>query len=389
MITPQEIKKKSERKYVSVLQSLAKGEPFSKLIIRADKSYTNSSLSQFAKEIELIYSQSKEKKGFGYTLDFQQIKAKRLGRQDLPRLIYFETKRDFFKFLGKEEEVRLFKENIDLITRAFPELTEWIVASPQKIIDYQDEWEDLLKICQYFKSNPVPKLYIRELPVPVHTKFVENHKGILFELLNRIVPYDSINHAFTKIREFEKRFNLKYAETQVRFKILDAEISQKYFSGLEDISTPVSQFASLQFPIKRVFVVENKTTLYTALTLPKMKQTLVLFGKGFGVSDLQNIEWLNEVELFYWGDIDAQGFEILSQFRGYFHHTKSILMDVVTFDKFFDNEVGTISKLCSSMNLTEEEQKLYERVKTNQWRLEQEKIPHVYVQQIFSKWFFT
>ena len=138
-----------------------------------------------------------------------------------------------------------------------------------------------------------------------------------------------------------------------------------------------------------MFVVENKTTLYTALTLPKMKQTLVLFGKGFGVSDLQNIEWLNEVELFYWGDIDAQGFEILSQFRGYFHHTKSILMDVVTFDKFFDNEVGTISKLCSSMNLTEEEQKLYERVKTNQWRLEQEKIPHVYVHQIFSKWFFT
>jgi hypothetical protein len=35
-----------------------------------------------------------------------------------------------------------------------------------------------------------------------------------------------------------------------------------YFSGIDDIAIPVSQFEKLNLPIKKVLVVENKTTLY-------------------------------------------------------------------------------------------------------------------------------
>ena len=122
MITPQEIKDKAERKYMSYLQALAKDVSFSKLFIRGDKSYTKSSLPDFEKEIQLISSHSKEKKSFGYSLEFQQVKTKHLGIQDLPVSIYFETERDFLKFLGKEKEVELFKQNLDKITNEFPEL---------------------------------------------------------------------------------------------------------------------------------------------------------------------------------------------------------------------------------------------------------------------------
>src|SRR5690554_4887640 len=145
MITPKEIKDKTERKYISFLQSLVEQRPFEKLVIRGDKSYTKSSLSEFEREIQLIHSQSKEKKGFGYALDFQKVKTKYLGVQDLPISIYFDNEKDFLKFLGKEKEVDSFKSNVEVILRKFPELKKWIIKNPKKVIDNTNEWESILK----------------------------------------------------------------------------------------------------------------------------------------------------------------------------------------------------------------------------------------------------
>lgn len=381
MITPQEIKTKSERKYISFLQSLVDKKSFEKLVIRGDKSYTKSSLQEFEKEIQQINSQSKEKKGFGYTLEFQKVKTKSLGVQDLPTSIFFDTEKDFLKFLGKEKEVELFNENVEKIIDTFPELKDWIIKNPIKVIANQTDWESILKVCQYFKQNPKPNLYVRELPIKVHTKFIERNKAVIRELLDVLLS----EHISIEEKEFEKRFNLKYVEPQVRFKILDKEISQKFFSGVDDIAIPVSQFENLNLPIQKVLVVENKTTLYTTLTLPKMDKTIAIFGSGYSVHNLKNVHWFNNLELIYWGDIDAQGFEILSQFRSYFLQTKSVLMDKQTFDQFFENDNGTRTNISTKLNLTEEEQQLYDTLKTNNWRLEQEKIPFDYVNEFFKK----
>ncbi|MUP40060.1 Wadjet anti-phage system protein JetD domain-containing protein [Labilibaculum euxinus] len=380
MITPQEIKKKAERKYVFFLQSLIMNTPYEKLIIRGDKKYAKSSLQEFEKELQLINSQSKEKKGFGYTLEFQQVRTKHLGTQDLPTSIYFDTENDYLKFLGKEKEVELFIGIITKITETFPELKEWIIKNPIKVIQNQTEWESILKVCRYFKQSPKPNLYIRELPINVHTKFIERNQSVIKDLLDILIfEYNNKGE-----KQFEKRFNLKYAEPQVRFKILDKEVSQKYFSGIDDVSIPVSQFEALDLPVERVIIFENKTTFYTALTLPKMDNAIALFGSGFSVSNLKNVYWFANKELLYWGDIDVQGFEILSQFRGYFPQTKSILMNKITFENFFENDSGTPTNISVQLNLTNEEQQLYGILKTNNWRLEQEKIPFDYVNKYFE-----
>jgi hypothetical protein len=379
MITPKEIMDKTERKYISFLQSLVEQRPFEKLVIRGDKSYTKSSLAEFEREIQLIHRQSKEKKGFGYSLDFQKVKTKHLGVQDLPISIYFDSEKDFLKFIGKENEVDFFKSNVEIILQEFPELKDWIINNSKKIIDNANEWQNILLVCQYFKQNPKPNFYIRELPVKVHTKFIERNKGIIRELLDVLI-YEHIN---TEEKEFEKRFYLKYAEPQIRFKVLDKTISDRFFSGIDDIAIPVSQFEKLNLPIKKVLVVENKTTLYTTLTLPKMNDTIAIFGSGFSALNLKNVRWFDNLKLLYWGDIDVQGFEILSQFRTYFPQTSSILMDNQTFDKFFEEDNGTPTKISTKLNLTEEEQTLYDILKTNNWRLEQEKIPLDYVNKYF------
>ncbi|WP_445725665.1 Wadjet anti-phage system protein JetD domain-containing protein [Flavobacterium sp.] len=380
MITPQEIKKKAERKYIYFLQSLVRNTLFEKVVIRGDKKYTKSSLPEFEKEIQLIISQSKEKKGFGYTLEFQKIKTKHLGTQDLPISIYFDTEKDFLKFLSKEIEVELFIENQKKILDTFPELKEWVIKNPIKVIQNQTEWESILKVCRYFKQSPKPNLYIRELPISVHTKFIEQNQSIIKDLLD-ILNSEYINK---EENQFDKRFNLKYAEPQIRFKILDKKVSQNLFSGIDDIAIPISQFEVLDLPIERVIVFENKTTFYTALTLPKMDKTIAVFGSGFSVSNLKNVNWFTNKELLYWGDIDVQGFEILSQFRNYFRQTKSILMDQQTFENFFENDSGSPTSITIQLNLTDNEKKLYDLLKINNWRLEQEKIPYEYVNKYFE-----
>ncbi|GJQ60964.1 MAG: hypothetical protein SCALA702_00170 [Melioribacteraceae bacterium] len=380
MITPLEIKKKAERKYVPFLQSLVLNAPFERLVIRGDKTYTKSSLPEFEKEMQLIVSQSKERKGFGYTLEFQRVKTKYLGTQDLPTSIYFGTEFDFLKFLKREKEVELFRESIVKIIKAFPELKEWIIKNPIRIIQNQTEWESILKVCQYFRQNPNPNLYIRELPINIHTKFIERNQSVIKDLLDILIP----EHINKEEKQFEKRFNLKYAEPQVRFRILDREISRKFFWGIDDVAIPKSQFEALDLPVEKVIVSENKTTFYTILTLPKLEKAIAIFGSGFSVSNLKDVSWLEDKELLYWGDIDVQGFEILSQFRGYFPQTKSIFMDRHTFEKFFENDNGTPSCISAQLNLTDKEQQLYDILKLNNWRLEQEKIPFDYVNKYFE-----
>lgn len=380
MITPQEIKDKAVRKYNSFLQSQLDNVPFTKLVIRGDKSYTKSSLPDFEKEIQLIFNHSKEKKGFGYSLEFQKVKTKYLGIQDIPVLIYFETEKDFLKFLGKEKEVELFNTYKDKILNEFPELRNWVSQNPSKIIQYQTEWTSILKVCEYFKDNPKPNTYIRELPINVQTKFIERNQSLLKELLDILIS-ENINIAE---KQFEKRFNLKYSEPQIRFKILDKEISKNLFSGIDDLAIPVSQFEKLNLPIKKVLIVENKTTLYTTLTLPNMEGAIAVFGQGNAVLNLKNATWLTKMEILYWGDIDVQGFEILSRLREHFTHIKSVLMDKVTFETFFENDKGTPTNISTKLNLSDREQELYNILEKNNWRLEQEKVPLDYVNRYFK-----
>ncbi len=380
MISPNDIKTKAERKYFSFLQSIVQAIPFSRIIIPGDKTYNKTSIADFQKEILALVNQSKEKRGFGFTIEYQTVKTKTIGTQSLPTIIYFDTEKDFLKFLGKEKEVEVFINDWQTIFTQFPELKDWIIQSPTKIIQHQGKWESILKVCNYFKNCPKPNLYIRELPINVHTKFIESNQSITTELLDIIIQ----NHINRDEREFEKRFNLKFREPLVRFKVLDKNISQSFFSNLDDIAIPVSQFESLKLPLKKVLIVENKTTLYTTLTLPKMNETIAIFGQGNAVTNIQNAKWLNDTTVLYWGDIDVHGFEMLSRIRKHFQHTQSILMDKTTFEKFFENESGKPTTDTTPLNLTDNEKELYSLIKTNNWRLEQEKIPLDYVNQHFD-----
>lgn len=376
MITAAEIKKKAERKYQDYLRSIVACEPFAPIVIVCDKK-PSATIAEYENELKDIRSLSKEVKGYGYTIEWKKVSSKALGIQDFPDRVLFDSADDFEHFLHKTNEVNCFRNNISTILAVFPVLKGWIEKYPMKVVDNADLWVDLLKVVAYFAKNPSPNLYIRELPIEVHTKFIERNKSIIRELLDVIIaPY-----VCEEEKDFEKRFNLKYSEPIVRMRILDDDVASSCFSGVNDISIPVSRFCDLSIPVSKVFVVEN---LVNFLTFPQIPNSIVVWGKGYAVSAIKDSLMLKTSVLYYWGDLDAQGFEILSQFRGYFPQTQSFLMDKYTFDTYFEGDSGTPSNVSIELNLTDAENALYEYIKNDNLRLEQEKIPQTFVIKVIK-----
>ncbi len=230
------------------------------------------------------------------------------------------------------------------------------------VVENAYNWEDLLKVCHYFMANTNPDLYIRELPIKVHTKFIEENTAVLTSLLDFLVK----EHSQPDEKDFRRRFNLKYDEPLLRIRILDEELALSYFSGINDMSIPLTQFNSLNIHFDKVFILENKTNfsnIFNFLTLPHLKGSVAIFGEGFKLRLLKNTSWLRDKEIYYWGDIDAHGFEILSLLRGYFPQTRSFLMDAKTFNTFKRYAVKGPAFYRSSLpNLTEEETYLFHRL---------------------------
>lgn len=224
MITSAKIKKKALRKYIDYLRNVAVGTKFQPMEILCDKK-ASSKMEEFDKELEDIRSLSKEVKGYGYTIEWKTVKTKLLGQQGFPNKIMFETADDYERFLQKVKEVAGFRRDVVLINGEYPELQHWIEKYPHKVIDNSEDWIDILKVLDYFLKNPHPKLYIRELPIEVHTKFIEQHKTVIGELLD-IVIKDYVN---VTEKEFEKRYGLRYDEPMVRMRLLDATLAATFF----------------------------------------------------------------------------------------------------------------------------------------------------------------
>ncbi len=387
IIQPEEIRTKASRWYKDILASSVRGTPEFPRFISFGKVKAKDTLDNFPlirDGIEVLINESKDKKGYGYTVEFIQRNDQKIGTQNFPDKIFFETLDDYLKFFRKGKEYEHFMIVVNKLTNDLPQLLPWAESNPMKVIDNLERWDDLIKVCKYFLINPRPYIYIREIPLDISTKFIEENTAIIRALLDILIE----EHVNKDENDFNKRFNLKDVEDLIRFRILDLKIAQKLFSGIDDLSIPQSQFNQLALPCKRVFVLENKTNVLNFLTLPSMEDSVAIFGKGFGIRALKDATWLADKQIIYWGDIDPHGFQILSQIRGYFPQTQSCMMDFETF-KEFENLVvaGAYTDVTELKHLTPEEHLLFNHLSSLEInnRLEQEKIPHRYALEKISK----
>lgn len=361
---------------MTFLRSVTERQAFEPIVIVGNKK-PNDDTVQFEKELTELIAHSKEKKGYGYSIEYQKVKTRKHGEQDIPVSISFLTEQDFLKYIGKEQDTAGFRKDVERILSAFPELVEWVCRFPNKVLDNHRVWDDVLKVCIYFKGNPKPQLYIRELPIQVDTKFIERNKGIIKELLDIIIA-KSVNLDETR---FETRFNLRHDEPVVRFRVLDKTLSQALFSGIDDMSIPISKFRETEIPVETVYIVENKMNM---LTFPPIHKSIVVWGHGFGVDLLKDVMWLRSKKILYWGDLDVHGFQILSELRSHFSQVESFLMDRETFNRFYEDGIGAETNVEKVLLLTPEEKEMFDFLRGGNYRLEQEKIPFEYASSKIS-----
>lgn len=379
MITPDELIERAGKKYPRFLSALIRGEAFFPLEFPA-----GAKPDDYENRLRLRdqwRAADRAVRGFGVRVEWETVQHRRYGQHEIPKRLWIESEADYLWLLRKSEEVTRFRADVARLLERLPQLADWAAVNPHKIVDQHGEWEAILAVCEYFIQHPRPNLYLRELPIPVHTKFIEQHTAILTPLLNLLLPADAVNVAHT---QFERRFGLRDDETLVRFRWLDRQVQHAICVPFDDMSVPVSQFAALsvlpvlptQSPI-RCWIVENKMTF---LTLPPSPNSLAVWGSGYKVLEtLPGCDWLNNCQLFYWGDLDVQGFEILSALRAYFPHVQSVMMDWETFHTFAAFAgIGKPSPGKVSLNLTADEQRTYHYLRQHNVRLEQEHIPYTY-----------
>jgi hypothetical protein len=375
MIGIGDLNKKIERLYGKVLSAYVAQQQIFPLVIEADKSLPDD-FASWTKALEEIIAHSADRKQFGYCISYETKQTRKHGMQSVPVQFRFNDRNQLLGYLNKQAEFEMFSNMADTILQTIPRLKGWLSKNSKQVIEYHASWPGLIKVIQYFEANHMPQLFARELPIAVHTKFIEQHKSLLYALLNEVLPAEAINNDFAGVHQFEQRFGLRTASKRIRMRILDYDFARTWAGGFTDIELTIEELAKSYFPLQRVIVLENKKNFENAdifCSMPDIHGTAVLFGSGKAAALLAQLGWLQNTQMLYWGDIDAEGFEILNMLRSYFPHIQSIFMDAETFDshqQFITK--GNQATLKPLNKLQDAEWNLYEFVCIHERRLEQE-----------------
>jgi hypothetical protein len=332
--------------------------------------------------IAALLAGSRERRGFGYDIDWGEINNRQLGRNRLPAGIVVRTEADALALIARQEPAATFDGLARETLARFPTLRDWLIRKPLTVIDNADEWRRILAVLDWFEAHPRSDLYLRQLDIPgIDTKFIELRRGLLTELLEQILPRPDTSEWASQ--SFEQRFGLRSRPALIRFRILDPAL---FLNGLSDITLPVEQLAGLDLAARRVFITENEIN---GLAFPETAGSIVLFKLGYALDLLSSVTWLNDREILYWGDIDTHGFAMLSRLRARFPHAKSLLMDretLIAHRALRSRE--TTAHAGPPAHLNETERALYDELKEDRLgkgvRLEQERISFSWFQRALS-----
>jgi hypothetical protein len=381
MIQPEEIREKAERLYPSFLKAWLDGEAvFFPYALPCDKVLRNGRVAQSALEVQRLREGSRETLGYGYAVEWRERRSREFGLNWFPVRITFETQDDFLRFIGRQSEFRLFRDAVGRLREEFPLLDGWVRSNRRKLIECAGEIEGLLQVISYFRENPRPNRFARELPIPVDTKFIERHEGILRQWLDLALPPDAIRAGES---HFGRRYGLRFADSHWLVRFLDPRLQIEAAFPCCELSMPLPTLAALRLTDPRVIIVENKVNL---LTLPPMPNALALGGVGRAATELRQIEWLRNVPITYWGDIDFDGLGILSAWRAIFPQTSSLLMDAESLDRFGSpTRRAAVNQPAMPPHLLVAEQLAFTRCSNEGIWLEQERIPQSEVTLALSR----
>lgn len=294
--------------------------------------------------------------------------TKSFGRQTLPVRVFVDTPDDAFALLGMKKEKREFLTMLREVEEKADDLTPWFLHYFPRIRE-EGFYPLFFGIADFFWKQEEKGGYLREISIPgVDTKFLEKHSFLVRTLWNALFPDKQVESN----EEMKQRLFIKEVPTPtICARSLDDSMR---FCGVRKFFLSSDEVASFRPPQKRIFITENKVNGYT---FPDAKDCLILFGMGYGVLELaKEAKWLAEKEVYYWGDLDSDGFNILSALRHILPQVHSFLMDRDTLLAYVDKSIkDTGNTSVVPDNLTVSEKMAWKEIHDHGWRLEQERIP--------------
>lgn len=321
-------------------------------------------------------------------IEMREFRHRVFGANAVPQEAWVDTVEAALALIGRQREAKRFAGLIEMTARRQPLLLSWLAKRPLRALELSDAWSRLLDIVAWLQLHPRPGVYLRQVDLPgVHSKFIEANRGVLTELLDIVLPLERIDSTASGISQFSARYGFRDKPVRIRFRVLDQEHALLAGANSQDISLDAASFAQLDCTISRVFITENEINF---LAFPPIKNSLVIFGAGYGFEMLRDAQWLSHCRIHYWGDIDTHGFAILDQLRSQFEHVESFLMDRRTLQAFEalwgEEEKPTRRDL---PRLTAAESALYDELRDNRigksLRLEQERIGFEWVRAAVSE----
>lgn len=320
----------------------------------------------------------------------QEVNHRIVGRNKIPVAIRFSSHHDAIALIGRKNESKKFEKLVEKIKGRKPVILPWIIKHPHDALALESDWDKLIDILTWFETHPDRRIYLRQVDVPnVHTKMLEEHKTTLLELLSYLFSESDRPNKSSANKDFESRYGFLSKPLRIRFRIVDPDRSIVTTNQhIQDITLDAATFESIDPQIKYVYIIENEINF---LAFPALKDALVIFGSGYGFENLSRATWLLKHKIFYWGDIDTHGLNILNSARKFLPHLRSIMMDDATLVSHRDHWVEEQKpfRAVHLDRLTETEHVLYDKLRTDYFgpniRLEQEKLSWTFVEQEINR----
>lgn len=232
-----------------------------------------------------------------------------LGRQEVPVRLQLDSVEELVDFAGYRAEWEGLVQRRDLLVAVTGSLPAVVAALPLWRGVAVADLHLAAEVVNWFEANPASGVLPRAVAVEgVHTKWLERHRPLVESLL-----------AGRRGEIGRAELGLSAPEGRVRLRFAGAEGP----GGVGDVEVVLGDLAVLPVP-RAVVMVEN---LESFLALPTWPGVVLAWGAGYRASEIVREPFFRESPLFYWGDLDADGYGILDAVRAAVPGTRSVLMD--------------------------------------------------------------
>jgi hypothetical protein len=230
------------------------------------------------------------------------------------------------------------------------------------------DFQLLCDTAHWFQTNTAAGLTPRQVPIPgLHAKWLNTSQ----HLIKRLAGIETLG----LLPAHPARVHITYLDPHYR-----ASGGRLYdVAAVGDTMLPA-------YTPSLIIISENKDT---AVGFPATAGAIAIEGDGYaGPPAISQLTWVREcTALHYWGDIDAEGFEIVNSYRAAGLPLKTLLMDRDAYERYklfgsyYDGRGNrlTVRDRRDLPHLTEAESQIYEALtdpaSTDPPRLEQERIP--------------